>query len=218
MSSSVIKSTIFDGEIVGYDPGGNNKHGLSILNIKNGNVNNHSVTTYETVELVIHKILSLQNVIAIGVDTLTCWSTGSSGWRPADRWLRQSYPTENASIVSGNSLYSSMSINGMSVLIILKSKYPDIYITETHPKILYYHLTSNRYEYFSNKHSMDNFINNLFGTSVQISNEHEWDACISSFAAIQSFLGKWQNDLHSLPLSKMERLIKPCGKTYYCWP
>ena len=57
----------------------------------------------------------------IGVNTLTAWSTGRAGWRPADRWLRYRYPEVRNSVASPNSLFGSMALNGMSVLMSLRT-------------------------------------------------------------------------------------------------
>jgi len=44
--------------------------------------------TCNSTEEVVTYFESLPAIDGIGVDTLTCWSTGGGGWRPADRWLR----------------------------------------------------------------------------------------------------------------------------------
>jgi hypothetical protein len=54
---------------------------------------------------------------AAGIDTLMFWETGASGWRAADGWLRQKYPRAIKSVVSPNSLYGAMAIQGMAMAI-----------------------------------------------------------------------------------------------------
>jgi len=90
-----MQSAIF----IGYDPGGNNCHGLAELHVENGKATRLVTTTLGTVENVVSYLESLRSLTALGVDTLTCWSTGPSGWRPADRWLRQRYPQAKNSVV-----------------------------------------------------------------------------------------------------------------------
>ena len=109
-----------DGMIVGYDPGGNDKHGVAFLEIKYGNPVAITIMTLGNSESVISKISTLnkcENIIGLGVDTLSCWGTGDGGWRPADKWLRNKYPEVMNSVMPPNFLAGAMAINGMSVLI-----------------------------------------------------------------------------------------------------
>ena len=132
------------GTVVGYDLGGNSSHGVAIFSFDQGNLKRTSIHTYRTANEVIEVISMIDDVILIGIDTLTCWSTGKSGWRPADRWLKKRYTEISNSIASANSLFGSMGLNGMSVLISLRELMPDLYISETHPKVLYYALSKQK--------------------------------------------------------------------------
>ena len=67
-----------------------------------------------------------------------CWSTGRCGWRPADRWLRGQYPRVANSVVSPNSLFGSMALNGAACVHQLAAQWPDAMISETHPKVGYH--------------------------------------------------------------------------------
>jgi hypothetical protein len=98
---------------------------------------------------------NLEIVSALGVDTLTCWSTGPGGWRSADRWLRQQYPAVRNSVVTPNGLFGSMGLNGMAVLISARKRFDNLFITETHPKVLYWQITRARYDYFAYRGQMD---------------------------------------------------------------
>jgi len=206
------------GTILGYDPGGNSSQGVSKASVDSNGIHQIKTITLETAEDVIDFASGIPDLISIGVDTLSCWSTGSSGWRPADRWLRKKYTDVSNSIASPNSLYGSMGLNGMSVLMALKSQYPEVSITETHPKVLYRALMGNKYDYAHSHNKMDAFLSKIIGRKVSTENDHEWDAAISVYAAFQGLTGKWSMNLHSLPLSSSERLIKPCGDTAYWWP
>lgn len=68
---------------IGYDPGGNGAHGVAAIN------GEHAVCA--TVATALDSIVWLtqqcdqQTPAAFGLDTLTLWSTGPAGWRPADR-------------------------------------------------------------------------------------------------------------------------------------
>jgi len=206
------------GTIMGYDPGGNSNHGIAFFSFSNGKLISHDIYTLATAQEVIEQSKNYNDILAIGIDTLTCWSTGHSRWRPADRWLRNKYHAISQSIASSNSLYGSMGINGMSVLISMREDNPVINITETHPKVLYHALTNEPYDYNNNHIVMDNLLSNRLKTTITTRNDHEWDAAISVYAAINGMLEIWRTDLHQISSSQDEKLITPCGKTNYWWP
>ncbi len=206
------------GIIVGYDPGGNDSHGVAELHFTDGKVTGLSTKTLRTVEGVIESVERLSSLAALGVDTLTCWGTGISGWRPADRWLRKRYRAVQGSVMTPNSLFGSMGLNGMGVLIAARARFPDVLITETHPKVLCWCLTAQKHDYPGVDAAMDNALCRAVGMPVTSATEHEWDAAVSAFAALEGYMGRWQRDLHALPEEEGERLIKPCGHTHYFWP
>lgn len=112
-----------------------------------------------------------------------------------------------------------MSVNGMAVLVAVRQAFPDIYITETHPKVLYYESFGERYDYRClHASDMDDHLSQLLGVNVKPQNEHEWDAAISVFPVVRGLQGLCQRDLHALPTNPDERLVQPCGKTVYMWP
>ncbi len=207
-----------EGVIVGYDPGGNNAHGLCLIRYSKGVILNVQVSTHPTAKSIIDELTKINDVIAIGVDTLTCWSTGASGWRPADRWLKKEYKEITHSIASANSLFGAMGLNGMSVLLSLKERYPEILISEAHPKVLYYELFKKKYDYKQNHQNMDYLLSNILTFSVSTANDHEWDSVISALTVAKGMNGEWVNNLHLLPINDNESIITPCGKTYYWWP
>lgn len=67
--------------VVGYDPGGDGKHGLGLATIRDGRTVSLRTQTLETVEKVMDRLFACDDVQGIGIDTLTCWSTGRGGWR-----------------------------------------------------------------------------------------------------------------------------------------
>jgi predicted nuclease with RNAse H fold len=208
------------GVIVGYDPGGNGTHGLAILHIKDGKGMSLKPETMRTTEAVIHSLKGFEPILAIGVDTLTCWSTGESGWRPADRWLREHYPNIANSIISPNALRGAMCLNGMAVLMEVRGGSDGVTITETHPKALSWPLLEEMYDYENNRDVMDKKLSRAMGLPEHIvtANEHEWDAAASALAAFKGISGRWSNDLHNLLTRSDEHLVWPCGKTKYYWP
>lgn len=208
---------IVSGTIVGYDPGGNKRHGVALLLMNNEIIDGIETKTFNTAAEVIRFFKDCKQLIGLGVDTLTCWSTGQSGWRPADRWLREEYKNVRNSVVSPNGLYCSMALNGMIVLLSVRDKNRDIFITETHPKVLYYHLTKQKYNYDKNG-KMDRWLSDHLGQPLKTANEDEWDAAFSAYAAFQSLTRAWERDLHQLPTNNNESIVYPCGITFFFWP
>jgi hypothetical protein len=209
---------LINGTVIGYDPGGNWGHGLAKFFIKKSSIIKAHTETLENSEKVIQAIKKESPLLSIGVDTLTCWGTGGSGWRPADRWLKEKYSEIQNSVVSPNGLYGSMGLNGMAVLIAMRNDQKEIIVTETHPKVLFWCLTGKKYNYKDKKALMDNLLITHLDIEIYPDNEHEWDAAISAFAALQGLKGKWKHNLHDIPCVDGERLITPCGKTHYFWP
>lgn len=204
--------------IVGYDPGGNGKHGLAVLRVRDGIVEDLATETVDTAESVLRSVNQLSSVTAIGVDTLTCWSTGRSGLRPADRWLLKQFPTVSRSVLAPNSLSGAMAVNGMAVLEAVTRRIDDVFVTETHPKILYWRWMGARYDYESAADAMDAALAERLNREVETGTEHEWDAAASAYAALEGATDRWSRDLHALPTDVDERLVTPCGPTHFSWP
>lgn len=207
------------GTLVGYDPGGNGKHGVARATVRGGEIVKVTTETLDDVEDVIASILDIRTPLGLGVDTLTCWATGPSGWRPADCWLRGHYRDVQHSVASPNSLYGAMSLSGMAVLVAVRQAFPDVFVTETHPKVLYYARFKEHYDYNGPNISVMNArLRQLLAVHVAPHNEHEWDAAMSILSVVRGLAGTWQRDLHALPTASDERLVQPCGRTAYMWP
>ena len=172
-----------NGFIAGHDPGGNDAHGLAIAKYENGVCTELVTRTEPNAEAVIQCLESKSGLLAIGVDTLVCWATGSAGWRPADKWLIEQYPDVANSVMNPNYLPGAMSINGMAVILSLRKKWPSLRVTETHPKVLYYALTGEGYDYAANQQEMNDELAEWLGCEVNPNNDHEFDAALSVYAA-----------------------------------
>ena len=149
------------GTVVGYDPGGNGKHGFARALVRGGDIVCVTTKTLQTAEDVVRSILDGEKPLGLGIDTLTCWSTGHSGWRPADRWLRQRYPGVKRAIVAPGGLFGAMSVNGMAVLVAVRQAFPDIFVTETHPKVLYHALFKDIFDFDGKGPTMTKQLNQL---------------------------------------------------------
>jgi len=206
------------GFVAGYDPGGNDGHGVAVAEFRQGSCIDLSVQTMAHVEAVIHHFESFGSLAAIGIDTLAGWGTGPSGWRGADLWLRRKYRPIQRSIVSPNGLFGSMGLNGMAVLHTVRSWAASLHITETHPKVLYWALTGKKYDYNRFSTQMNTDLSAWLGTVVETTTDHEWDAAVSILAAVRGFDGEWTHDLFTEHSATEGRLIFPAGPANYWWP
>ena len=207
------------GTLIGYDPGGNGHHGLAMLSLEAGQPLALTIETCQTVEEVIRRIEPIPDLCGAGIDTITCWSTGPSGWRPADRWMREQYPTAVArSVTSPNSLYGSMSLSGMSVIHALRQLDAALPISETHPKVMAHVLWGRRYDYARDARWMDDGLATLLGLAIRTANDHEWDAVVAAYSMLCALRGEWTHDLHQLAPRADERILFPAGPTQYVWP
>jgi hypothetical protein len=157
----------------------------------------------------------------MGVDTLTLWSTGPAGWRPADRALRAVYPPDvGISVQSPNSLRGAMPINGAAVVRELGRTYNQLKVTETHPKVLYFELSDEIYDYPGINNQMIEWLQQLMGLNLlEVESEHAWDALISAYVAKQWATKQWKADLHQLPGNPQEQLVSVYSdQAYYIWP
>ena len=216
MATTKVK---LSGIIVGYDPGGDRKHGLALLTVNGGKVVEIQTKTHATVQCVLNE-LSKIDPLAIGLDTLTCWSSGRAGWRPADRALQMRYPEVSDSVMAPNALRGAMCINGMIVmhqLHQLRKGLPDLLVTETHPKVLYHALRPPcLHEYGTPNGDMDAWLSKKLTVALKTKNDHEWDAAISAYAAFMAYYEHWKTDLHQLEDRK--GLIEPVKDTLFAWP
>lgn len=214
------KERPLSGTVIGYDPGGNARHGLAELLVTKAGIVGVATSTHETTESVVDQVLGIKDLIGFGVDTLTRWSTGPSGWRPADRWLIENYPKVVKSVVNPNALRGSMALSGMAVLMHTRERWPKLVVTETHPKVLFHALRKKRskYNYKSAGATMTKWLGRTCGVVMTCANDHEWDAAISAYAVVQGLTGAWARDLHTLPQLEDERAVEPCGATHYWWP
>ncbi len=93
---------------LGYDPGGDKKHGVAELSLDHstGAVTRVQTSLASNADAALAHFRSRgaqdEPIGGIGIDTLTEWCLGNAGWRPADLWLRATYPAAKNSVVNPN--------------------------------------------------------------------------------------------------------------------
>jgi hypothetical protein len=206
------------GKIIGYDPGGNGKHGVAALVVDSGLPVRLTFSTVRNTQAALDWFTKEEMPFAAGIDALTVLSTGDSGWRPADRWLREQYPQVRNSVVNANYLQGSVALNGLAVMISLRDESKNVLVSETHPKVLYYHLSGLRHDYQASQVAMNDKLTQWIGLTANTANDDEWDAVLSCFAVLNGISGSWPTDLHQLSTGAGERLVHPGGASHYFWP
>ncbi len=121
-------------------------------------------------------------------------------------------------VAAPNSLYGSMSLGGMAVLLALRNRQSGVLVTEAHPKVLRWALWHRRYDYGVEARQMDADLSLALGVDLRTANDHEWDAAASALAALHALRDDWPRDIHALDPAAGERTVRPCGPTRYVWP
>lgn len=216
--------------VVGYDPGGTDAHGVSVLQVRAEDsewlplilqVNGSS--TLEAALLWIEQACRGGRIVAAGIDTLTEWSSGPGGWRGADLWLRQTYPSVAKSVVAPNSIYGSMAINGAAFLTLLGPRFRSdaTMVTEVHPKVCFFALTGRKHTWINDDPQMwDWLLAELGLESPEFvgGKDHHFDAGMAVLAALRGLNGDWKLDLHSASEADSNSRVRFFGETHYWWP
>lgn len=200
---------------LGYDPGGRDAKGVALLQIDGAEVRYVTalVDSVDGAMAWFHQHLRGGLPTAIGIDTYMYWETTRGGWRAADLWLRERYPTVRDSIFCSNSAYGSMSVQGMALAIEARLAWPDASLTEAHPKVLFHALTNRKYAWPGDMGAwLLRQIGCMAGTDLDT--DHQWDALLAAWAAAQGHAGNWALDLRQ----KSHRTVEPAGAVKYWWP
>jgi hypothetical protein len=197
---------------LGFDPGGGRKFGVALVQGRNVRVATRSGIA-EALSWA-RSECKAATPVAANIDSLLHWSTGATGWRKADEWLRTKYPDVRSSVVSPNALYGAMTIGGMGLAIELRRTWPSIRLNETHPKVLYRALTGERYALEKLPVAVQCFASQANIECVdEVDNDHQFDALLSAWATREGYTQGWQD----LAEPKADHTF-PAGKVNYLWP
>ena len=218
--------------LLGYDPGGEHAHGLALCEV--GQVDGRwcprslqVVTASSVREGVAWVAAQTQGarLLAVGLDTLTEWNSGHGGWRPADLWLRTTYPTVRLSVTPPNALFGAMAINGAAFLHLLVPRFQadGTQITEAHPKVLYHALAARKHAWATDRGFMSTWLLQELGLdpppTLSGPEDHPFDAALALLPALRGLNSDWTLDLHTLPKDpKTGDPVRFAGQTHYWWP
>jgi predicted nuclease with RNAse H fold len=171
------------GEVwIGADPGGKGCFGLAIL-ASDGSSRTWSVDCADDARNLIRENVASEPR-GIGVDAPLWWSSGPGGGRMADEWLRKTYRLSGGQVQSVNSLRGAALAQGMLFVTRIRELFPQIPVTETHPKAVLKALRLTRKSF-----------GERFNVRADWGTEHEGDAVISAVAAREGFSGRWRKNL-----------------------
>jgi predicted nuclease with RNAse H fold len=163
---------------IGADPGGKDNFGLAILNDEG----RFSTYCLSCADEAIERLT--ERPPGIGIDAPMWWSSGRSGDRRADQWIRTQYKISSGTVQTANSLRGAALVQGVLFAESARQKFPGVPITEAHPKALLLALGLGWSEFCSR-----------FSIKGIAENEHRRDAVVSAVAAREGFEGRWPLDL-----------------------
>jgi predicted nuclease with RNAse H fold len=170
---------------IGIDPGGVGNFGLAILKA-DGSCHACSVDYVDAAIDTIRKQVRFMPA-GIGVDAPLWWCSGSAGLRKADQWIRDKYGLPNRNVQAVNSLWGSVLAQGMMFVVRIREVFPDVSVTETHPKAVLKALSRKTWENYFEAMPTD--------AALDSKPDHLRDAVISAVAAREGFEGRWKKDL-----------------------
>jgi len=189
----------------GADPGGKKNFGAAILR-DDGSYSTKCVDCADDALACIS-----DRPEGIGIDCPLWWSSGRSGDRLADSWLRLK-GVPSGTVQTANSLRGGAIIQGAMFAYRVRERYSGVPITEAHPKALLrlMGLRASPWAVIAAKFD-------LVGTKPP--SDHECDAVLAAVAARNGITGLWSRDLsvHRHP-SELDPKQMWFSSVNYFWP
>ena len=188
---------------LGIDPGGENKFGVAKLSPDG----TFETNTFSSVEEALSSVDAAP--LGVGIDCPLWWSAGRSGVRRADKWIRAEYQLPSRNVQSVNSMWGAVLVQGMLFAMLLRDRFPNVLITESHPKAVAAALSIRTEE----------SILKMFDLTGRWTSEDERDAVIAAICAKKGFSGCWTIDLAA---KRDQYELDPknmwFGPVHYWWP
>lgn len=198
--------------VLGYDPGGDS--GVAVLDCATKTTATTTVASVDDAILWFRDRVGSRTPAAVGIDAILSWATGTSGWRPMDEYLRKTYPAVRNSVISSNSAFGAMGIQGIALAMRLRSLWPRIRVNETHPKVLVYAMRGERYGFTTD---LVQWAETQVGASARVGNSDELDALLSAVVTAKALARSWKTrDL--MKLAPLGGLLTPVRPVTYRWP
>lgn len=194
---------------IGVDPGGVGCFGLAFLRA-DGTCPTLCVDHVDQAISVIRQHVQTMPA-GIGVDAPLWWSSGPSGLRKADQWIRDEYHLPSRNVQAVNSLWGSVLAQGMMFVLRVREVFPSVNVTETHPKALLRALGQDKWHGYFKALETD--------ATLDSDPDNQRDAVISAVAAREGFEGRWTRDLiRDRYPSEQDPSDHWLGPVHYYWP
>jgi predicted nuclease with RNAse H fold len=145
----------------------------------------------------------------VGVDAPLWWSSGRSGGRLVDQWLRNTYGLSGGQVQSPNSLRGAALVQGAMFVQRIRELFPEVPVTETHPKALLVAMGMTNGEAFRSH----------FSIQLDDAEGSERDAMVSAVAAREGFECRWARDLSVCRYpGEQDPSRHWLGPVHYFWP
>ena len=191
----------------GADPGGIGAFGVAVVD----DSGNCCCATVSSVDEALNWIGARGPPLGIGIDSPMWWSAGKGGGRRADKRLRDAYGISSGTVQSMNSLRGAALAGGALLASLMRVKFPDVKVTESHPKALLKALSQDDAD--------EAAIALHFGVDKAWGDDHQRDAAIAAVCAREGFQGNWPVDLAD-QRCRLEQDPKNywLAPVFYWWP
>lgn len=194
---------------IGVDPGGKGNFGVAVLRSGKPAETWCVDCADEAVETIAQRLESAP--AGVGIDAPMWWSSGLSGDRLADQWIRSQYGLSGGNVQTANSLRGAALVQGAMFAYRMRTAYPEVNITESHPKTVWVAMDVSNWSQFCQQFGV--------AANIQGDQEHERDAILAAVCAREGFEGRWTNDLsmrrHASELDPSSYWLAPI---HYFWP
>ena len=194
---------------IGADPGGEGKFGVAVLHSETNAVTVVTDSADGAVDFVRRTMKGPPS--GIGVDAPLWWSSGPTGIRHADRWIRERHGLAPKNVQAVNSMWGAVLAQGMLFVARMREAFPGIPVTEAHPKAVLAALSEEERRHH-------------FGVYAQLltnekASEDRRDAIIAALAAREGFEGRWTHDLSAeRDRSEQDPQAHWLAPVRYFWP
>ncbi|WP_160316355.1 DUF429 domain-containing protein [Roseovarius tolerans] len=193
----------------GFDPGGKKAFGIAVIN-------DHGVVATRTTSSVLEAISVAKSYLlgeqpkGAGIDAPLWWSAREGGGRLVDEKLRRRYSISSGTIQSPNSLRGAVLTQGLLLVQKLREEFPDILISEAHPKALLRGPC---------RDGVDCLAGVQLGSYDASDDDHERDAVLAALAVREGGNGNWNVDISEKRFPEEQDPKKYwASPVHYFWP